>query len=177
VAAAGGTPVALRKPDQSHREMSYAWPEFLPNGKAILYTVRFGGRSGDVIAALDLKSGASKAVVRGATNPRYSPTGHLLYVSDGIVRAVAFDPDALEVKGEAMVVADGVAAKGSGGADVSVSADGTLVYVNGAAAAAQRQLAWIGRDGSRQPINLPRRSYVMARVSPDGRRVALDLRD
>jgi eukaryotic-like serine/threonine-protein kinase len=177
VAAAGGTPVALRKPDQSHGEMSYAWPEFLPNGKAVLYTVRFGGRSGDVIAALDLKSGAAKVVVRGATNPRYSPTGHLLYVSDGIVRAVAFDPDALEVKGEAMVVADGVAAKGSGGADVSVSADGTLVYVNGGAAAAQRQLAWIGSDGSRQPINLPRRSYVMARVSPDGRRVALDLRD
>jgi Tol biopolymer transport system component len=177
VAAAGGTPVALRKPDQSHGEMSYAWPEFLPNGKAFLYTVRFGGRSGDVIAALDLKSGASKVVVRGATNPRYSPTGHLLYVSDGIVRAVAFDPDALEVKGEAMVVADGVAAKGSGGADVSVSADGTLVYVNGGAAAAQRQLAWIGRDGSRQPISLARRSYAMARVSPDGRRVALDLRD
>jgi serine/threonine protein kinase/Tol biopolymer transport system component len=177
VAAAGGTPVSLAKPDQSRGELAYAWPEFLPDGKTLLFTVRSGAWRGDVIAALDLKSGASKVVVRGATNPRYSRTGHLLYVADGIVRAVAFDPDSVEVRGEAVAVVDGVGAKGSGAADFAISADGTLVYVNGGPAVAQRGLAWIARDGTRQPLNAPRRSYAVARISPDGTRVALDVRE
>jgi hypothetical protein len=135
VAAAGGPPVSLARPDQSRGELTYAWPEFLPNGN-LLFTVRSGARRGDVIAALDLKSGVSKVVVRGATNPRYSRTGHLLYVADGIVRAVAFSPETLEVRGQAVAVVDGVGAKGSGAADFAISADGTLVYVNGGPAAA-----------------------------------------
>jgi serine/threonine-protein kinase len=177
VAASGGTPVSLAKPDPLRGEEAYAWPEFLPDGKTVLFTVRSGGRSGSVIAALDLKSGVSKTVVRGATNPRYSRTGHLLYVVDGTVRAVPFDTKAVEARGEAIAIADGVGAKGSGAADFTISADGTLAYVNGGAAAAQRRLVWIARDGSRQPLNAPPRSYALARISPDGTRVALDVRE
>lgn len=75
------------------------------------------------------------------------------------------------------MLAPGVDAKSRGAGDFALSTDGTLVYVNGGAAAAQRRLVWIDRSGTRQPLNLPLRSYAMSRISPDGTRIALDIRD
>jgi serine/threonine-protein kinase len=177
VPAGGGTPVSIAKPDHSRGEVFYAWPEFMPDASTVLFTVRSAGRGGDVISALDLKTGATKVIVRGGSSPRYSRTGHLVYVSDGTLRAVALDRDTLQAQGEAVVIAQGVESKSRGAGDFALSADGTLVYVNGGAAAAQRRLVWIDRSGTRQPLNLPLRSYAMARISPDGTRIALDIRD
>ena len=120
------------------RSSGSGWPECLPGGQVVLYAIsghaRPGSRTEDVeIAALDLRTGASKVIVRGATNPRYSATGHLLYVSDGTLRAVKFDPDTLETCGDSVPIADGLMSKSSGGENVAVAADGTLVYVTGAA--------------------------------------------
>ena len=67
-------------------------------------------------------------------------------------------------------------AKASGGANYSIAANGTLAYVGGNAAI-HRTLAWFDRDGSRHPIPVPEKTYVIARISPDGSRIALDARD
>ena len=40
-----------------------------------------------------------------------------------------------------------------------------------------RSLIWVDRQGRPEPINAPRRAYTIARLSPDGSRVALDIRD
>jgi Tol biopolymer transport system component/predicted Ser/Thr protein kinase len=177
VPAAGGTPVRVAKPDASRGEVLYAWPEFLTDATTVLFTIRSTARGGDVIAARDLRSGTTKVIVRGATGARYSRTGHLLYVADGTIRAVRFNRDTLQVEGEAVVIAQNVDAKARGAGDFALSGDGTLVYVNGGAAAAQRRLVWIDRDGRRQPIDAPLHAYAIARISPDGTRAALDVRD
>ena len=186
VPAAGGTPAAIVKPDPARGEQSFGWPEFLPGARSVLFTVRTGGSAGsatrprpsdDVIAAVSIDGGTPKILVRGATNPRWSATGHLLYVAEGALHAVPFDPDALEMQGEAAAVLDGISAKGSGAANVAVAGDGTLVYVESALGAHQRRLAWIERKGLHMPIAAPPRAYGVGRISPDGTRIATDIRD
>ena len=40
-----------------------------------------------------------------------------------------------------------------------------------------RTLVWVDRQGHEEPINAPPRNYLYPRLSPDGTRVALDIRD
>jgi serine/threonine-protein kinase len=176
VPASGGAPVSIAKPDASRGETQYAWPELLPGGRTVLLAIRTGSLSGDAaIAALDLQSHAVKILVQGGTSPRYSPTGHLLFTAEGTLRAVGFDPATLEVHGTPVPLVDGIVSKAVGGADFAVAADGTLTYVAGADTI-QRRLVWLDRDGSRHPLPVPERAYVAARLSPDGMRIALDVR-
>src|SRR5262249_38675681 len=46
-----------------------------------------------------------------------------------------------------------------------------------AASEANRTLVWVGRNGNEEAIPAPPRDYAVARVSPDGTRLALDIRD
>jgi serine/threonine-protein kinase len=63
-------------------------------------------------------------------------------------------------------------------ANFAVSRGGTLIYVpGGVSAGALRSLIWVDRQGREQPINVPARAYSVPRISPDGTRVALDIRD
>jgi len=54
------------------------------------------------------------------------------------------------------------------------------VYLPGGAAEQTlpaRTLLWVDRQGKEEPLSVPRQSYAVARLSPDGTRVALDVRD
>ena len=42
---------------------------------------------------------------------------------------------------------------------------------------AATSLVWVDRNGREEPIEAPQRAYYSLRLSPDGRRVALDVRD
>ena len=177
VPATGGAPVRVTTPDRARGELQDAWPEFLPSGRAVLFTVQTGSAGRDSqIAVVDLASGARKTLLSG-TNPKFTATGHLVYCIDGTLRAVRFDPVRLEVHGDPVPVLEGVLAKSSLGADFAVSADGTLVYISGTGSSVRRRLAWVDRAGTRQPINAPARTYLLPRISPDGSRVVIDIRD
>lgn len=98
VSAAGGSPENLTAPDGSKDELSYRWPEILPGGKAILFVIAsaqdIGSFSESKIAAIRLDTREKKILPIVGTNPRYSPSGHLLFERDGRVFAVPFDPTA-----------------------------------------------------------------------------------
>ncbi len=179
VSSAGGTPSVLTTPDTARGEVLHAWPEFLPGGRALLFTIQSGVAGGDFeVAALDLVSGETKILVAGASSPRFATSGHLIYGADNALRAVAFDPVRLEVLGDPVTMLEGVITKPSGGADFSVAGDGTLAYVAGTyAGGAARRLVWATRDGTRRPLNVPPRAYFQPRISPDGSRIAIEVRD
>ena len=56
-----------------------------------------------------------------------------------------------------------------------MSDEGTLIYTSGMTLA--RTLVWVDRRGQEEPLGAPVRQYRYPRLSPDGRRVALDLLD
>ncbi|MSO84307.1 MAG: serine/threonine protein kinase, partial [Acidobacteria bacterium] len=61
VPAGGGTPTVLTTPDKARGEIQHSWPEFLPGGRAILFTIQSGQRGEDFqIAAFDIESGQTK---------------------------------------------------------------------------------------------------------------------
>ena len=101
VSAAGGDPMVLTKPDRERGELDHVWPEFLPGGEAVLFTVTAvgGGLDNAQIAVLDLRTGTSKVLIRGGSHAHYVPTGHLVYGVAGTLRAVAFDLGRLEWPG------------------------------------------------------------------------------
>jgi serine/threonine-protein kinase len=170
----GGATV-LTRPDRASGEIDHLWPEALPGGQAVLFTItRAGGIDASQIAVLDLQAGTYKVVLRGGSHARYAPTGHLVYGTGGSLLAVPFDLDRLEANGTPVPLGMEIVTTGLGAVDVAVAADGTLAYLSGGAAAGlQRVLVWIDREGRETTIPTPPRAYAYPRISPDGSRAAV----
>jgi serine/threonine-protein kinase len=180
VSLGGGMPTALTKPDTGHGEVDHFWPESLPGGRAVLFTITAasGALRDAQVAVLDLRSGSVKTLLRGAHHAHYVSTGHLVYGSGGTLRTVPFDLERLEVTGASLPILDGVVTTVEGGVDVGISATGTLVYVPGVGGlGARRSLVWTDRSGHEEPVSASAHAYQYLRISPDGGRAVLDVRD
>jgi eukaryotic-like serine/threonine-protein kinase len=159
----------------SRLENSHRWPEFLPDGKTVLFAAGFtaGNWTNVEISAQPPAQAERRNLVPG-TAPRYASSGHLIFAQDGSLMAVAFDPRQLAVTGTAVPVVEGVQQSGvSGAAQYSISGTGLLAYISGGFQSAQNKLVWVNRNGTEQPLSTPAHNYVYPRLSPDGRRVAL----
>jgi serine/threonine-protein kinase len=175
VSAAGGTPETLTRPDQAQGEADHLWPEILPGGRAVLFTITGpGGLETAQVAVRDLRTGTHKVLVRGGSHGHYVASGHLVYVAAGTLRAIAFDPARLEVQGTAVPVLSQLVTTESGAGNFAVAADGTLVYVDapGSFAANARTVVWVDRTGKEEPVIATPQAYDHPRLSPDGTRVA-----
>ena len=182
VSAGGGAVTELTKPDRERGEGDHVWPEALPGGRAVLFTVTAlsGGLDAAQIEVLDLVSGQRKILVRGGSDGRYVPSGHIVFAAGATLRAVAFDEDTLETRGTPVPVLPRLVTKATGAGDFAVASDGTLVYADGpvgGTVGAQRTLVWVDRAGREEPVSAPPRAYVYPRISPEGGRVVLDVRD
>jgi Tol biopolymer transport system component len=178
-AVGGGDPRVLTTPDVGRGETGHAWPEVLPGGGAVLFTVEHdAGVEGMELAVLDLVTMERKVLLAGGRHARYVATGHLVYGAEGTLRAVPFDLDRLLVTGDPVPVLDGVTFDDAGVEQFSLSADGSLVYAAGGGSPSQaRTLVWVDRQGREEPVPAPPRTFMYPRLSPDGTKVALDIRD
>jgi Tol biopolymer transport system component len=160
---------------------NHVLPEILPGGRAVLFTSAQAGLRGSngQIAVVDLDSGTTRTLIAGGSHARYASSGHIVYGFSGTLRAVAFDIDTLTVRGTPVPVVERVVTKLSGAANFALSANGSLVYEAGDVVAnAERNLVWVDRQGREEAVpGAERRAYVYPRISPDGSRVALDIRD
>jgi len=110
VSAQGGVPEAVSTLDSDAGEISHRFPQILEDGKTIIYTIKLNSIATfdeALIAAERIGSKEKKILVRGGSNARYLPTGHLLYLRGGSFFAVAFDPEKLEVQGPPIQLFDG----------------------------------------------------------------------
>jgi serine/threonine-protein kinase len=189
VSSNGGTPELLVSVDTDEYADS---PQVLPDGK-VLFTVA-KGMAGDrweraQIVVQSPKARDRKVVIENASSGQYVSTGHILYARGGVLFASRFDPIRIEVRDESIPVLEGVRRAGpdvlapaasqigrsvTGEAQFSISLTGTLAYVPGPTApvAPPQDLALVDRDGTLERLKLPGGTYVHARVSPDGQRVA-----
>ena len=177
VPAAGGE---LRSLTVADGPTNHVLPDVLPNGAGVLFVMSTlsTATTDDQIAVLDLRTGEHHVIIAAGTSPRYASSGHIVYVVGNTLRAVAFDPERLEVTSDPVPVVEGVMVKANGTASFSMSQTGSLVYVNGAAAATGlRTAVWVNRDGTEEALPLPPRPYQNPRLSPDGRHLAVCVPD
>ena len=155
------------------------FPEVLPGGRVVLFTV-IATRSNTPgaavvdrssrIDAVDVVTGAQLSLVHGGGHPRYLSSGHLAFGSGQTMRAVAFDPETLQVRGAPEDVMTE-----TGSAYFEASHTGTVIFLRGIYTGNLATVVWVDRDGREEPLGTPAMPYIYPRLSPDGRRVGLDV--
>ena len=105
------------------------------------------------------------------------PTGHLLYAVGETIRAAPFDLERLAVTGPRFPVVDSVAMNPTDGAAAfDVSENGTLAYMPVSSYVTETQVMLVDRQGH-ETLALPASDrYDHPRLSPDGSRIAVDIR-
>jgi serine/threonine-protein kinase len=176
VSANGGSPTRATELDVARGEFSHRWPEFLPDGDTILFTVGTVGEWDEAeIAAFSLRTGRRTSILKGGTNPRYLSSRHLAYAHDGAIWIAAFDTDRLTLDGSPSRALEGVATSADGAAQFAVSQAGTTVFHPRVPTSARRLVVIDGQ--TQTPLAAPLHAYVTPRVSPSGRQVVLGMSD
>jgi len=180
VLSSGGVPEAVTTLDKQAGEVTHRWPQVLPGGTAVLFTAAVhGGNYEDAQAVIqDLTTGNRKTIYRGGYYARYVPTGQLVFIRESTLHAAPFDLKRWEVTGQPVPVLDDVANDSiSGGAQFSFSQLGTFLYLSGRGVSQNLSVYWMGRDGKFQPLREIPAEYYDPALSPDGKLLALEIRE
>jgi serine/threonine-protein kinase len=161
------------------RELIHANIRLLPGSRFALFQVWYTQNASDAeIWALDLESRERHFVIAGS-NPRYSPSGHLLFgTTDGVLHAVPLGVGRAEVTGVATPLLEGLGVRPPFGAmDYAVAANGSLIYRLGSASGAEAEFVWVSRNGDSEPVDRgwtfsPAVTPLSWSLSPDGTRIA-----
>jgi serine/threonine-protein kinase len=169
VSASGGSPAVVTTPDPSHGEVSHRYPEFLPGGKAALFTTWKNPFRESQISLLILETGKHRVLLEGGYNEKFSPTGHIAYARIPRLMAAPFDLESLALLGQPVPILERVERDG-----FSLSLDGSLAYIPDVLE--ESTLMWVDRKGQSRPLTDLRRSFDFGpRLSPDGRHLALTM--
>jgi serine/threonine-protein kinase len=185
VPSSGGEPEALATEGLTDDAQFYS-PTLLPDGERVLGTAVVGSQVADPLpAVIDLSTGKGETLDdlvpvlgRGSLGYRYAPTGHLFFILDGNLRAVAFDPETLEARGAPVTVLEDVNQKPVGfSGNFAVTDDGDLLYLAGEGGSGTgRRLKLVDRQGVEEVLGLPPDLWEYPRFSPDGSSIATNAR-
>jgi len=172
--AGGGETRLVTALEPGGHDLYQAFPTPLPGGRRFLFLREAGPQSGIYAGSLDAKpeEQTRKRLLPDDSAPLFVPgrngrEGTLLFFRGGTLMAQTLDPVSLELKGEAVAVAQNL----SDEINYSASDDGKLAYV--AARQGQRQLAWYDLQGKfLENVGPPQNTLKGARISPDGTRLA-----
>ncbi len=177
VPAGGGRLEQVTTVDTAGGETDHVWPEVLPAGRGVLFTVVRGGDLTDADIAVSVPgSGTHQVVARGIV-AKYAAPGYLLTVSaDGSLLAAPFDVRRLERTAEPVAVAEGVGVRAFGSGDLALSASGTLLYTGGGRATDPFEIVWVTLDGTAEPVDPGWvGDFGSLALSPDGRQLAVSV--
>ena len=176
VSAAGGAPEPFTKPND--KEL-HRWPQVLPGASAVIYSSTDGASFAEgTIVVQPLPDGPAKVVHRGGYFGRYVSSGHLVYIHEATVFAVPFDLDRLEIAGQAVPALERVTTNPlSGGAQLAMSTNGTLLYVPGQSEDSAAPIDWLDKSGKPTRLRETSSNWSNPHVAPDGQRLAIDIFD
>ena len=129
------------------------------------------------IVVQSLPNGPRKVVQRGGYYGRYLGRGHLGYMRGGTLFVASFDIGRLELTGEPVPTLKGIGGSSAfGGADLSFSPRGALAFVPGAGIPLVVPIQWMDFKGATQSLRSVPAFYNHPRFSPDGSKLAMDIR-
>ena len=141
----------------------------LPSGR-LLVSMMSGGETQVAVRESD---GRLRRLLAG-WDARITPTGHLLFSrQEGTtwsVVAAPFDASTATLTGDVVVLARDVPVRYA--TPAAAGSTGDLFYIAGTPRS-DRRVVIVDRSGAERDVALPKGSWVMANISPDGRRLAL----
>ena len=173
VAAAGGAPVQITRPDAEKNETQHSRPQLLPGGKTALIAVTIGGQSHPAVLTIASARWQILPQITAPGGARFVAPGHLIYAQSGGLVAMAFDAARGELRGSPMPLLERVETPAYGASQFAVSGNGSLVYLPGQTMRPARSLMMVDRGGRAIPLSSARASYTHPRLSPDGRWLAV----
>ena len=177
VSVAGGDLVPFTQPDTGKNAADHLWPVAFPDGKTVAFVIWHGALSSSELALVSIDGGAVTRLGIKGIRPLAVLDGALLYVKeDGTVMAVPVSARARKVTGAPVPVHDPVqvTSVNNGNSSVFVSRGGALVVGQGTDIS---QLMSVGRDGQRHVLLPAVRSFSQPRLSPDGKRLTVEIAD
>lgn len=166
VPAGGGQVSTVTRLDHSALDVAHAWPQFLPDGRRLLYQVISPDTTRAGVYAGGIDAGGATRILGDASAATYVAPGLLVYIQRGMLIAEPFDAARLRLGGTPLLLARDVAtpslAEGNG-----ISASPAVLAFR--AGASNQQLTWVDRAGVPQgSLDVPRPMFNF-RVAPSGR--------
>jgi Tol biopolymer transport system component len=184
VSASGGTPIQVTTLDATFGDTQHWYPFFLPDGRHFLYFALGSKTGGDIdpravyVGSLDSKEPA-KLLLQGGSNAKYAQ-GRVMFFRGRTLMAQPFDVTHLELRGDAVPLAEQVQTPGAGDTGTagafSVSDSGAIAYQTGLEVV-RSQLAWFDRAGKQSALLGDQADYIDVALSPDGQRAAVSVLD
>ena len=171
--APGSAPAPLTTLDSRQGDLGHAWPDLLPDGRTMLFSI-WTGMTFDAAPIAVSPGGAAgrQVIVKNGLAPRYLDTGHLLYAAEGSLVAVPFDARTRQVSGAGVPIGESIGYVGRQ-PQFAVSRAGDLAY-----AAARPEPAGtivrVDRGGRVEPVaDMPAGVAGAISLAPDTRRLML----
>lgn len=177
----GGVPEIITEPDRERGEYGHRLPCHLPGGKRILFTIaRHSLDFEPRVAILDWATREWSVLLEDASDARYIPTGHIVFMRRGTLMAVPFDLKKRDIQGQpAAVIPDVIhllntlfGPLNTAAGQYSLSDSGDLVYAPGGIVPDnQNTLTWVDQRGNESPVSSNLEPYFAPRLSSDGKRI------
>jgi eukaryotic-like serine/threonine-protein kinase len=157
-------------------------PAMLPDGQSVLFTERPSISWEEAhVDSIRLATKERKTLLTNAADARYSPTGHLVFIRNAALLAVAFDATRAEISGSPVPLLAGVmqATNAGNGNDETgmgqfvLSGSGMLIYASGGIYPTPATgLVRVDRKGKETKLADIQGALFGVRLSPDRSRVA-----
>jgi serine/threonine-protein kinase len=176
VSASGGSLQEFTRPDTTRGETDHLWPIAFPDGKSVVFAIWSGSLATSTLATASLADGEVVPLNLLGVRPLALIDRVLVYVqADGAVMAVTLDRSGRHTAGNPTPVLDPVEVlQGlNGNSEIFVSKGGALLTARGGT---NSRLVWIGGDGTVTPLSPETRQFGAPRLSPDGSRIAVAIK-
>ncbi|MGE5234853.1 MAG: TolB family protein, partial [Acidobacteriota bacterium] len=174
VPASGGTPIAVTTLDPRNGEADHIHPSFLPDGRHFVFVANSLDPWGTSVMLGSLGSPDVRRLFHADSAAVYADPGYLLFARDNALFAWRFDIRKLQLVGEPVPVVQNVRYGTEDNLLAASASGGRLAYLSWYG---QRNLVWVDRKGREVGTLGGVGGYEDVRISPDGEKVAVTLRD
>jgi serine/threonine-protein kinase len=162
------------------RETIHVFPQVLSRATAVVYTSSTtpGAYDNSAIVVQPLPSGSPKVIYNGGYHGRITSSGHLLFIQDGTLMAAPIDLTRFELlRAPAPIVVSLRSNTITGGSQFTVSDSGVLGYMPGPSVGGDTPMQMMDRQSTYTLFKAKFGNWLDVRLSPDGGRAAMVVRD
>jgi Tol biopolymer transport system component len=174
VPATGGTPQPVTALDPARGEVAHFHPAFLPDGRHFVFVARNidPEKTSVMLASLDSKD--VRRLFHADSAAVFADPGYLLFARDNALFAWRFDPQSMKLAGEPVPTLEQVRYATEDNLLSASAAGNRVAYLPWFT---RRRLVWVDRKGREVGALGEIGGYEDVRISPDGGKVAVALRD